>query len=154
MKYIPALIIIFVISSCASKNAAVIEQEDPDDILSVYYRLIEGIKYRNYDVILSCYSPDAEYSYDKNTGEKFKCYNNEKKVTGSEQIKEQYRYMFKKNILDRIEFEIIKADPDRKNPNIKYLNVWQNTDDDIVEMISFTRINGKYYISTHRVMKK
>jgi hypothetical protein len=153
-KIMAFLFLALILTGCTTKSKNVVEKDDSNDILEVYYRLIDGIKYRNFEKILSCYADDATYSYGQNTGEKYICFNNTKNIRGIDNIRLQYGYLFKRNILDKIEFEIIKVDANKSDPNIKFLNVWQNSDDDVIEIIEFKKIQDKYFISGHRILKK
>ncbi|HOV15207.1 MAG TPA: hypothetical protein PK771_13040 [Spirochaetota bacterium] len=130
------------------------EEVDEKDILSIFYKLVGFIKSRDIDGIISCYSEESTFLYDKSTNEKLLCYNDNKSVSGRESIAKQYKYMFKKRILDNIEFEVYQIDRDAKNPMIKFINAWQNSDYDVEERIFFVKENGKYKISNHLIGKK
>jgi hypothetical protein len=153
-KYLFILLIFF---CCTTKNQNVIKEEhfiEEDDIIKVYNRLIEGIKNRDINEISSCYMINSSYYYDENTGKKYICFNQKKYISGIENIILQYKFLFKSNILDKIEYEIISIDKNALTPKISFLNVWQNSDDDVIEIIEFEKVQNKYYISCHNIMKK
>jgi hypothetical protein len=153
--------LIFLVSffSCTTKNKEVVVKEEKadditEDILEIYNKLIDGIKHHDFEKISSCYTEDANYIYGDNTPAKYVCFNSEKKVNGINDIISQYKFLFKKYLLNKIEFEVYKIDRNSKNPSITFINVWQNSDDDLIELIEFKKINNQYFISNHLVQKK
>ena len=136
-----------------TKKDEKIEMINENDILKIYYRLVEGIKNRSLEQILSCYSTESTYQYSELTGEKFVCYNNLKEVSNISQIKENYLYLFKKKRYDLIEYEIVSIDKNKNEPKIVFINAWENSDYDHYEIISFVLENEKYLISRHSIVK-
>lgn len=130
------------------------EQISNDDLLFIFNRLIKFIKDRDIDGILSCYTEEAIFLYDKDTPKKLVCFDNEKEVYGKNDLSKQYKYMFKTRILDNIEFEIYEINKNIANPMIKFINAWQNSDYDVEERIFFAKENGIYKINRHIVGKK
>lgn len=151
-KIIILVLICFLFSCNTIKQKIILENKDNfEDIKEVYYRLIDGIKNKDYEKISSCYSNNAIYGYDINTGINFLCYNKEKQISGIEDILIQYKFLFKKKSFNKIEYEIEKIDSNI--PLIKFINLWQNADDNLIEIIEFTKIDNKFYISKHILQK-
>ncbi|OHD26881.1 MAG: hypothetical protein A2086_10240 [Spirochaetes bacterium GWD1_27_9] len=144
-----------VITTTSTTTTTITEETiSENDILLVYNKLIASIKQRDFAGIESCYAPDAGFIYDEKTSSKYKCFNGEKKVFGVENILSQYKYMFKNRLLDNIEFEVVKIFNTKEIPKIKFINAWQNSDDDLIEEIEFVKIGKLYFIKTHFIQKK
>jgi len=137
-----------------TKKDEKIEMINENDIIKIYYRLVEGIKNRSMEQILSCYSTESTYQYSKLTGENFVCYNDLKEVSNISQIKENYLYLFKKKRYDLIEYEIVSIDKNKNEPKIVFINAWENSDYDHYEIISFVLENEKYLINRHSIVKR
>jgi hypothetical protein len=151
---------ILLIFSCTTNKKFVqetvkqVEKEAPDDIKNVYYRLIQGIKARDMEKIASCYSKDCIYEYGNNTKKKFVCFDGNKSISGLENVMLQYKYLFKNRILDNIEFEIEYIDNKDNIPELAFINAWQHSDDNHMEILEFVKIDEKYFISKHIIKKK
>ncbi|HPO49454.1 MAG TPA: hypothetical protein PLO89_03930, partial [Spirochaetota bacterium] len=152
------LSLVFIISGCVSKGEQKVEKTavtttiekrsfdiDKDLLLEVFNKLVFYIKKRDLDGISSCYSKDSLFLYDDSTGN-FSCFNGLKQASGNDEVIEQYKYMFKKRILDNIEFEVYLIDANIENPSIKFINAWQNSDYDFEEIVYFAKEDEKYKI--------
>lgn len=118
-----------------------------EDMLAVYQRLIDGIRRAELDKILSCYAEEGSYGYSEENRRKFKCYNDEYEVFGIEPIESQYRYLFKKRLLDRIEFDVRVVNEEQLY--ITFINAWARADYRVAETIYFEVIDSRYYIKRH-----
>lgn len=156
------ILIIFVIS-CKSTEEPVVEKYrvfyskddniplSKEDMLIVYKRMIEGIKDRSINKILSCYSDSIKYAYDETT-KKALCYNGEKELEGKEELASQYGYLFKNKILDNIEFAII--DINESLLSISFINAWESSDHRFEQTIYFVENQGEYNIEKHIIHKQ
>lgn len=101
------LFFIFTFFSCTHKEVKKETGKTKEKMLDVYYRLINGIKKRDLNIIASCYEQESSYQYHEELNHRFKCFNNEIKINGIDNVLNQYKFLFKSKLLDRIEFDII-----------------------------------------------
>jgi hypothetical protein len=156
MKYSLLFLLTLTLFSCTTgkpfqENQTTRTTLATDTILRVYHDLIAAIKARDFDKLSNCYDSQADFIYDENTSSKYQCYNRMKSVHGREEILRQYAYLFHSRLLDRIEYEYYEVSENTADPWIRFINVWQNADDQVNEIITLTMDNGYYRIREHRI---
>ena len=124
-----------------------------DDMLKIYNRLVNNIKTKDIDKIMSCYANDSCYYFSDATRPDFVCFNGEKRVDGAGEIRQNYENRFRRVKKDRIEYEVQKINTSPDDPYIIFVNAWDNADFSHYEMIHFVKEDGNLLIGTHKVVK-
>jgi ketosteroid isomerase-like protein len=124
------------------------------DMLAIYNTLVDNIKKRNVDAIMSCYAEDGSYYFSDMTRADFVCYNGTKRVNGADEIRANWTDRFRRIKKDRIEYEVQQVNTDPSDPYIIFVNAWDNADFSHYEMITFKKLDdGSLAIAEHKVVK-
>lgn len=155
-------VLIILLVSCTHKEIKeqVVSMPEPSkiektdysaDMIAVYEKLVRSIKKRDFENIKSCYLDDAVFTYGQSDFRQLRCFDGTFGIKGSDNIINQYKYLFKSRLLDSIEFEIIKINKD--NYTMKIINLWANSDFGVYEHLDFSIDSGKVLIASHTIRR-
>lgn len=147
---------IFFIISCShnEKKETVVKEKKgniKDEMLAVYNKIIDGIKTRDLEQIISCYEKNSIFEYSNKIAHQFQCFNKESSIKGIDNITQQYQYFFENRPLDQIEFAIKEIN--EKEICITFINAWTYSDYRIAETIYLISQDNGYFIKKHEIRK-